>query len=87
MRCVSSSQRSLRFAVGEDHVVFVRRGKEGLQSVVVVLRNWIELVVVAASATDREAKKCRAHDIGSLGKDFVSAAGDQLVAGISPYRS
>ena len=55
-------------------------------AVVIGLAERIELVIVAARATHRDAQKRRAHDIGHLGQHFVARAGDLLVARVLAQR-
>ena len=76
------------FAGARQHdVVFLRRGQERLEAVVVFLRDRVELVIVAAGTADRQAEEHDRGRVGHLGQHFVAAEGDFLVAGVPPDRT
>ena len=66
--------------------MFLRGGEKRLQAVVIVLRDRVELVIVAAGAAHRQAEEGSADGVGHLGEDFVAAEGDELVAGVAAHR-
>ena len=67
--------------------MLLRGGEERLQPVVILLADRIELVIVAARATDRQPEEGRADDVRPLGQHFVAAEGDFLVARVPPHRA
>ena len=84
IRFVSASQACLLRGRGERDVVLLRRGEVGLQAVVVLLRNRLQLVVVAAGTADREPEKRGADDVGPLGQHFVATERDLRIARVAP---
>ena len=72
---------------GEDDVVLLGRREVRLEPVVVLLRDRLELVVVAAGTADGQPEERRADDVGALGQDLVAAQGDLGVAGVPPDRA
>ena len=64
-----------------------RRRQVGLEPVVILLRDRLELVVVAAGAADRQAEERGADDVGPLGEHFVAAERDLGVPGVAPDRA
>jgi predicted RNA-binding protein with RPS1 domain len=67
--------------------VLLRRRQEGLEAVVVLLRNRIELVIVAPRAADGQAQERQADDVGPLGQHLVAAPGHFLVSRVAPHRA
>ena len=62
-------------------------GKETLHPVIVGVPDGVELVVVAAGASECHAEKGRAHHVGHLGQNLVADVGLVLVTGIAPVGS
>ena len=50
-------------------------GKDGVQAVVIFLRNRVKFVVVAAGALERQAKKCRPGGVHCVGQPFMPEPG------------
>src|SRR5689334_13601342 len=62
-------------------------GEEGLDAVVILLPDRIELVIVAARATERYPEKCRPDYIRHFRQDFVADIRFILIAGVLPIRA
>ena len=51
-------------------------GQKRLEPVVILLRDRLQLVVVATGTADRQPEERRADNIGTLGQDLVAAQRD-----------
>lgn len=69
----------------EDKVVLLGRGEVCLQAVVVLLRDRLQFVIVAASTPDGQAENRRADDVGPLGEHFVAAERDVGIPRVAPH--
>jgi hypothetical protein len=70
----------------QRNIVFLGRREVGLQPVVILLRDRLQLVVVAAGAADRHPQECSADDVGPLGQHLVAGQGDLRIAGVAADR-
>src|SRR5439155_24300718 len=58
----------------KDKVIFdARVGEEGLQAVIILLQNGVELMIVTARTRERESQECRADGIGDVVQDLLAA--------------
>src|SRR5258708_32274363 len=62
-------------------IVLTDIGEEGLQPVIVLLQNGIELVIVTAGAAKRHAEEYRPHRIGDVAQDLLPAQLDDRLVG------
>ena len=72
---------------GEDDIVLLGRRQVRLEPVVVLLRDRLQLVVVAAGTADRQSEERGADDVGALGQDLVAAQGDVGIPRVPPHRA
>ena len=63
----------------------MRSRNKSLKTVIVLLRDWVELVIVTACATDGEPHDRGADDVDSFGQYFIAAAGNFLIACVASH--
>src|SRR5262249_33380242 len=71
----------------EGDIVLLRRRQERLKAVVVRQGDLVELVIVAAGATDGHAEEDDADGVGHLGEGLVAAEYQLGVAGVAADRA